>query len=541
MGLKVTRRQVLQGIAGAATASVATIGGYSIFQHFHLGPYSHIPCEIKGANSTLGHRLFHKDFPAPQSHQSINTVIIGGGIAGLSAARHLYKNQHTDFTVVELADQIGGNSIWGASSQSEYPWGAHYLPIPGQEQSYLFDFLQEAGIITGFQNGIPIFNEYYLCHDLSERLWINGKWQEGLIPKQGLRQKDTKEIEKFFQLMEIYTQMRGNDGKLAFSIPAKMSSQDPKFLNLDKFTMSQYMEEQGFSSPYLKWYVNYCCRDDYGAGVDSVSAWAGIHYFSSRRRLNSPGLEADSVLTWPEGNGFLVKKLTEPFVHNIKSGHLVYQVDEHKKGGFTILSYDDKMGLSQATHCQNIISAVPQFVASRLFSENTCHFPSIDSYTYAPWMVANLWVKDFPDMPGAQLAWDNVSYYSRSLGYIRSNHQKLGPAAEEVITYYMPLDDRDASSARHDAYKKSPQDWRDLILNDLSHFFPSPEKYVTKIDIWLWGHGMIVPNVGHLSRSLPVPKVNNLYFAHSDLSGISIFEEAFWQGLVAAKKILGNH
>lgn len=29
-----------------------------------------------------------------------------------------------------------------------------------------------------------------------------------------------------------------------------------------------------------------------------------------------------------------------------------------------------------------------------------------------------------------------------------------------------------------------------------------------------------------------------LFFAHSDMSGISIFEEAFWQGLETAKLIV---
>ena len=31
---------------------------------------------------------------------------------------------------------------------------------------------------------------------------------------------------------------------------------------------------------------------------------------------------------------------------------------------------------------------------------------------------------------------------------------------------------------------------------------------------------------------------NKIFFAHTDLSGISIFEEAFYQGIDAAKKML---
>jgi len=32
----------------------------------------------------------------------------------------------------------------------------------------------------------------------------------------------------------------------------------------------------------------------------------------------------------------------------------------------------------------------------------------------------------------------------------------------------------------------------------------------------------------------------NIYFAHSDLSGISVFEEAFYRGYSAAKDLLEN-
>jgi len=29
---------------------------------------------------------------------------------------------------------------------------------------------------------------------------------------------------------------------------------------------------------YLRWYVDYGCRDDYGAPASATSAWAGVHY-----------------------------------------------------------------------------------------------------------------------------------------------------------------------------------------------------------------------------------------------------------------------
>lgn len=37
--------------------------------------------------------------------------IIGGGMAGLSAANHLLKNNETDFIIVEARNRIGGRII----------------------------------------------------------------------------------------------------------------------------------------------------------------------------------------------------------------------------------------------------------------------------------------------------------------------------------------------------------------------------------------------------------------------------------------------
>ena len=69
--------------------------------------------------------------------------------------------------------------------------------------------------------------------------------------------------------------------------------------------MQDWMAQNRFTSPYLNWYINYACRDDYGALARDTSAWAGVHYFASR----DP--EEKGPLTWPEGNGWIVRQLIE--------------------------------------------------------------------------------------------------------------------------------------------------------------------------------------------------------------------------------------
>jgi hypothetical protein len=80
-----------------------------------------------------------------------------------------------------------------------------------------------------------------------------------------------------------------------------------------------------------------------------------------------------------------------------------------------------------------------------------------------------------------------------------------------------------------------------MVLEDLEKMHPGITDTVMGIDIWLWGHGMIAPIPGYLfhpDRNIESAPQGNLHFAHSDLSGISIFEEAFYQGLRAAREII---
>ncbi|MGN6905899.1 twin-arginine translocation pathway signal, partial [Neisseria sp. P0015.S010] len=66
-------------------------------------------------------------------------------------------------------------------------------------------------------------------------------------------------------------------------------------------------------------------------------------------------------------------------------------------------------------------------------------------------------------------------------------------------------------------------------------------RHVSHVDITVRGHGMSVPKPGYLSDEALL-KIRNrnsgLLFAHSDLSSYSVFEEALYWGVEAARKVL---
>jgi hypothetical protein len=79
-------------------------------------------------------------------------------------------------------------------------------------------------------------------------------------------------------------------------------------------------------------------------------------------------------------------------------------------------------------------------------------------------------------------------------------------------------------------------------LQELETAHPGLSAHVQEANVWIWGHGMISPTPGFIwgpaRQQAKQPIQDRVYFAHSDLSGISIFEEAFAQGISAAQAML---
>ncbi|EMO09569.1 NAD(P)-binding Rossmann-like domain protein [Leptospira borgpetersenii str. Noumea 25] len=190
--------------------------------------------KILGLNHEVGHRIRNNpnvDFNINLSvSEKVKVLILGGGISGLSAGYYLHKSGFDEFKILELENDSGGNSRSGQNSIGNYPWGAHYLPQPGEEAVLVRKFLEENEIIVGKdKNGKPIYNEKYLCFDPEERIFYQGRWNEGLYPIGNPGSQAANEEQKFKKFIQNWRSKIGRDGKKAFSIPIDLSSRDPEF------------------------------------------------------------------------------------------------------------------------------------------------------------------------------------------------------------------------------------------------------------------------------------------------------------------------
>jgi protoporphyrinogen oxidase len=497
--------------------------------------------EIVGQSVGLGHILREgRSFDVPPDNwQSVKVAIVGGGVAGLTAAWRFRRENFNDFVLLELEKEAGGTARSGEGQPVGYPWGAHYLPVPFQENSELISLLDEMSLTEGRDaNGGLIIKEQFLCREPEERVFYKGRWYEGLYLNAGASDEDKQQYAEFQKQIDYWVNWRDTGGKRAFVVPVGNCSIDAEVTQLDKISFADWLRQNSFTSERLVWYCDYACRDDYGSKLEQTSAWAGLFYFCSRVRKS--GEESQPFITFPEGNGRFVKHLYESVKDNTRQSHMVVSVVPNEKGSDVICLDGNEL---RGFHCDKVIFASPMFTAPYVIRGFREEQPfAADEFQHNAWFVANLFLSDRPkprfsrDFP---LAWDNVLYESPSLGYVTATHQKGIDYGPTILTYYYPM-----CAEENGRTKLFNYEWRDLAdvcLSDMARAHPDIYDLVTRLDVMRWGHAMISPRPNFLwggVRQKAMQPYRNIHFAHTDLSGIALFEEAFYHGLRAAGEVL---
>ncbi|MFM9879940.1 MAG: NAD(P)-binding protein [Burkholderiaceae bacterium] len=537
---------------------------------------------------------------APGPRRRVGVLVAGGGVAGLAAARALRLRGMHDLALLELHDSAGGNSIASAmplggpgAGRQPCPLGAHYLPVPGPGTPELQDLLHEFGLLertvgrVGGGYRVSALGERHLCHSPQERLFFNGAWQAGLLPLAGVGAATLAQYRRFAQAVQTAQQ------QVKFTIPISNQPLAKGLLALDAITFDAWLAQQGLQDAHLRWYLGYCCRDEYGAGTGIVSAYAGIAYFAARHGFSAPGeallpgltpgealisglapgeaAASPGLFTWPEGNSWLTQRLAAPLGQRLHTGRVITRIAEGR-GGVEVDALNVSAQTTErwlAAHC---IVALPLRVAARVVQLRSSQQQrglqaAAASLRSAPWLVANLVLSGaLHERGGAAPSWDNVLYGAAGLGYVNARHQQLEaqPArnAAGVLTYYRALGDV-PGAARQLLTQPLPW-WQAQVLADLAPAHADLPGKLLQMDVCRWGHGMAIPLPATLlqrqkysdsgllpARNLPRPlskkissaatnansansassaPLQRLTFAHSDWAGYSVFEEAFALG-----------
>jgi glycine/D-amino acid oxidase-like deaminating enzyme len=513
-----TRRQFLAAAAGTAATVVAAPA--------LVGLARKSPRPLAGGFvedwSGRGHAL--RDgaaAPTIRRTERVPVVIVGAGVAGLSAAWQLERRGMRDFVVLELAGEAGGNARAGENAVSRFPWAAHYVPVPGREAGLVRELFADLGVLGAG----GAWDERALCFAPRERLFLHGEWHAGLEPEFALAAWERAEFRRFADLVAEHRASR------EFTIPSSLGrARLTRGAGLDRRSAATWLGDEGFRSPALRWFVDDGCRDDYGAGLGDTSAWAAAHYFAAREP------EEEGPLTWPEGNAWIVGRLLGRLAPYVRTSAPVRRVERAGSSGgrrVRVLAGDAEY-LADA-----VIFAAPTFLAPFIVEDA----PPAAGLTYSPWLTANLTLDRAPAERGAPLAWDNVLYDSPALGYVVATHQRLRAQDDgaSVWTYYWALGDRTPNEGRRLLARRPWHEWAAAVIADLERAHPDLRQCVARVDVLRMGHAMARPTPGFLTaagRLAYAGARGPVVYANSDLSGLSLFEEAQECGVRAAERAM---
>jgi NAD(P)-binding Rossmann-like domain len=547
---KFFRRATQLGASLNLTSPVVSVLGSLGFLAGCEGPqlWDKVKTTVDRPGMALGHAM--RDLSsAPQAGITKNSasfeiakrcqvLVVGSGIAGLSAVWNLRRQGVKDIMLLDGPEFMGNAANYQFAAGQSVPTGAHYLPLPSPESQHVREILKAMGVYAG-QLGAerPSYDEAVLVHAPAERLLRSEQWESSLIPQGGLSPPVLQQQQQFFELTKLLSNTVGDDGKRLFVVPIALASRDPKWMVLDQITFKAWLEQSQYTEPSLLWYLDYCCRDEFGAGLSQVSAWAGLHYFASRAG-HASNAEDGAVLTWPDGLATVATFLARAIQGQRMAASALHLV--RQSNSVQVLAFDHASKKQFGIQAQTVVMATPLTISARIDPEVRLAFPNWKEQlpSNAPWIVGNFKMhRRAAEKLGSGLSWDNVVYGSESLGFVNASHQllRVDEFAAPTLTSYHAINGSPAAQARQWCASASTEQLLEVAGQDLvSAYGARFWRHVQAAHITVRAHGMPSPTPGFLNNSLLTQlrkPQGRVWYANADLSGYSVFEEAAWWGV----------
>lgn len=522
------RRDFLKAVGVLGASSAIPFWVYENYIKYNFDKKIYYPGMEMGHKFRDG-KLESKDY----LNKETDTIIVGSGIAALTAAYKLVKEKHKGTITLVSGPELFGNSNGININNQVYPTGAHYLPLQSEDSNHVREILYDLNIITNNPYGIkPTYNEKDLVMSPMERFLENDEWIEGNHPH-------SEHFEAFVTLINQYKFKKDKNGSYLFTFPIEKCSNELNYL--DKILFSDWLKENNIVDKDLLHYINYCVRDDYGVSINQCSAFAGILYFAGRNG-QAENANTDSVMTWTDGNHHLASLLLNKIKDKVEViPYTVTNISNH------IVTATNSLN-NYKIKAKHIIISVPLFITNRILTDYKIEQSLIPRYS--SWIIGNYLFDTLPKerFKGCGLAYDNVLNNSENLGYVYSANQSLNISREnKVITTYTNIPTKDFKETRKLLQSLSTDDLLDISLKDIINSYGRESLYnIKEAHVTIRGHAMSFPEVGFLEKNSSIKKLNeslnkdNIYLAHSDMSRISTFEEASYHGYNAALNVLGK-
>lgn len=445
---------------------------------------------------------------------STGTLIVGGGIAGISAA---YNLRNKDFVLCELSDQLGGSASAWSYEGNNFSQGALYdFAYPAGYGQEVLSMLETMKIIDyqPWKDNWSFTDQQHLVPDRRKnRVYNQGKYRSEVISDDDLKSRFLTHMASFRGQMHLPTRLI-----------------HPDLHGLNKLSFLDYLSEKFELTRQFVAEVDYHMRDDYGADCSSVSALAGIHYYACRPYDS----EVVELFSPREGNNYFIRKMAEALPREqLLTRHLIKKITE-EGNRFLVEVIDVQNSLIHTIKAAKIIYAGQKHALKYIFPEGYGHFRD---NLYAPWMVLNIVTKSPLPMPAY---WQNEILGSDPtfLGFVDSAAQYAeAEDSNRILTAFYCL----PPASRNDLINVDNNQYQiaEATIKQISQYFGTNiEDAVQKVFIRVRGHAMPIPAPDYLLDDKNLYSKNkNIVYAGVDNSRLPVLFEALDSGIQASKLV----
>lgn len=458
-------------VAGSVTA------GCPIDSTLLTAPADAAGARVEGEHFDVCHQLRdgHR-FEGPAATRNAAVVIIGGGVAGLSAA---YFLRGQDFLLLEKEDHFGGNAYQEEYEGQPFATGSAFA----DKGDYGDQLSAEIGLKL-----LPVDNP---DPTIVNKTFVPATWRTGIdeLPYSKVVRASFRKFRE--EMLKI--KIEGREAEL------------------DSEPFSKYTA--GYAPEIQQWWDGYG-PSNWGATTVDTSALIGIG------SLQYVATGAEHRLILPGGLGCITHKLLEVLQPQYKERMLgnatVVNISQNQKGIRVVYHHEGKL---TAVEAKAAIVCVPKFIASRLVGGlPAAQLAAMRSMRYAPYPVVNL-IFDKPVYNRGYDTWCPGNAFTDFIvadwtvrnapGY----HQK-----NNILTFYTPLRENQRFTLLEEA---SCRNLAARVLADFQKLMPEFDVDPVEVRLYRRGHPMYMAVPGQFTRTriAAAQPMDRIFFGNADSGG----------------------
>jgi hypothetical protein len=434
--------------------------------------------QVHGEHFEICHQVRDgHQFERPDATQKADVVIIGGGVAGLSAA---YFLRGKEWLLLEKEDHFGGNAFQEEFDGQPFATGSAYA------------FRDDEGDQLAREMGLTLLPVDNPDPTIINKTFVPDTWKAGIdqLPY-------PKEVRESFR--------KFRDDMMKIRVREKMAELDAQ--PLTNFT-------GGYAPEITQWWDSYG-PSNWGATTEDTSAFVGI---SAAQDLAS-GEDAKRVIL-PGGLGCITHKLVEVLQPKYKERMLgdatVVAVLQDKDAVRVTYFHEGKL---TTVTTKAVLMCTPKHITSRIvLGLPSDQKTAMRRIRYAPYPVVNV----IFDKPVYNRGYDNWCPGNSFTDFIVADWTvRNTPGYKQknnILSFYTPLptDQRSTLLDEEDCKSLAAH-----VLADFQKLMPEFNVNPVEVRIYRRGHPMFMATPGHYTKTriAAAHPMDRIFFGNADSGG----------------------